>query len=220
MEVLFVLLFFMFLVLFVVGLINPKVLFWSRTKKRKGAFWYLLVSFVCMIVAVAVTPPVSLPVDSANSQVASSMLEVSSQISSAAPVSSADPVSSQKPVSSLTAVSSRAPASSAPPASSAAASKSAASSRASASKAPETKQSKPATTKNKTTSEKAKNNFNTYNNEEQQNTDGYVINTSTKKFHRPSCRYVPKIAPKNYKTVSTRQEAINEGYTPCKVCNP
>lgn len=39
------------------------------------------------------------------------------------------------------------------------------------------------------------NNFNTHNNEnQQQTTASYVLNTSTMKLHRPSCRDVPKIA--------------------------
>ncbi|WP_026657780.1 Ada metal-binding domain-containing protein [Butyrivibrio sp. AC2005] len=64
-------------------------------------------------------------------------------------------------------------------------------------------------------------NFNTYNNPEQQNTtEEYVLNTSTKKFHRPSCSSVPTISPSNYATASNRDEIIGQGYQPCKKCNP
>lgn len=65
-------------------------------------------------------------------------------------------------------------------------------------------------------------NFNTYYIPEQQNTqDTYVLNTSTHKFHRPSCKEVKKIAPKNYATSSEgRNTIISQGYSPCKKCNP
>lgn len=49
----------------------------------------------------------------------------------------------------------------------------------------------------------------------------YVLNTSTKKFHYPSCSDVDKIAPKNYSTFSgTHSQAVAKGYSPCKHCNP
>ncbi len=65
-------------------------------------------------------------------------------------------------------------------------------------------------------------NFNIYNNESQQNTTAnYVLNTSTLKFHRPSCKSVKKIAPGNYDTSSnSRESLISQGYSPCKNCNP
>jgi methylphosphotriester-DNA--protein-cysteine methyltransferase len=59
------------------------------------------------------------------------------------------------------------------------------------------------------------NNFNTYNNTDQQNAKGYVLNTKTKKFHLPSCNDVPKISKDNYGTAATRNEAIAKGYKPC-----
>ncbi len=66
------------------------------------------------------------------------------------------------------------------------------------------------------------NNFNTYNNESQQETSAsYVLNTSTHKFHYPSCRSVPKIAPKNYSTSnSPRDGLIAQGYSACGICKP
>ena len=64
-------------------------------------------------------------------------------------------------------------------------------------------------------------NFNTYDNTEQQNTtETYVLNTSSHKFHYPSCSSVPKISPDNYATASDRDEIIAQGYDPCKRCNP
>lgn len=66
------------------------------------------------------------------------------------------------------------------------------------------------------------NNFNTYDNESQQNTTAtYVLNMSTKKFHKPSCRSVKKIASKNYGTSSSsRSSLISKGYSPCGICHP
>lgn len=66
------------------------------------------------------------------------------------------------------------------------------------------------------------NNFNAHNNPDQQNTAAsYVLNTSTMKFHRPSCRDVPRIASQNYATSSqSRSDLISRGYSPCGHCNP
>lgn len=66
------------------------------------------------------------------------------------------------------------------------------------------------------------NNFNTYNNEEQQNTSAkYVLNSNTNVFHRPSCRYVPKIAPSHYSTTNrTRDELVQSGWRACGHCSP
>ena len=48
----------------------------------------------------------------------------------------------------------------------------------------------------------------------------YVLNTSTKKFHYESCRYVKKITAENLDYASNRNELIAHGYDACKVCNP
>ena len=72
-----------------------------------------------------------------------------------------------------------------------------------------------------TTSEtKTSNNTQTYNNIDQQNTSEYVLNTNTKKVHRPGCSDVKRIAPENYATTSDLNQAIADGYSPCKRCNP
>ena len=49
----------------------------------------------------------------------------------------------------------------------------------------------------------------------------YILNKNTKKFHLPSCSAVGQMKESN-KVVSTnsRQEIINDGYIPCKLCNP
>ncbi|MCM1397924.1 MAG: DNA/RNA non-specific endonuclease [Clostridium sp.] len=49
----------------------------------------------------------------------------------------------------------------------------------------------------------------------------YVLNRNTKKFHRPSCESVNDIKEKNKKeVVGSREEIMGEGYVPCKRCNP
>ena len=49
----------------------------------------------------------------------------------------------------------------------------------------------------------------------------YILNTNTKKFHRPTCASVKRMSEKN-KVVSTqsREALIEQGYEPCKNCNP
>lgn len=56
---------------------------------------------------------------------------------------------------------------------------------------------------------------------EQQPQITYVLNMSTRKFHTPGCRDVKRIAPANYgEYTGTRDDVINQGYTPCGHCNP
>ena len=52
------------------------------------------------------------------------------------------------------------------------------------------------------------------------NAGTYIGNLDTHKFHKPSCKYSEKISEKNKVTFSSRDEAINQGYAPCKICNP
>ena len=52
-------------------------------------------------------------------------------------------------------------------------------------------------------------------------TAAYVLNTNTRKFHRPDCASVQDMKPKNRQDFSgTRDEAMAQGYVPCKRCNP
>ncbi len=47
----------------------------------------------------------------------------------------------------------------------------------------------------------------------------YVVNTSTKKFHKPSCKHAKSSS--NVKTMTTtRDSLIEEGYAPCGTCKP
>lgn len=48
----------------------------------------------------------------------------------------------------------------------------------------------------------------------------YVGSSNTGKFHELSCRWGQKISEKNKVTFSSRNDAISQGYQPCKVCNP
>lgn len=46
----------------------------------------------------------------------------------------------------------------------------------------------------------------------------YVLNTKTKKFHKPSCDSLPTNNRKD--TSESRDSVIAQGYVPCKRCNP
>lgn len=56
---------------------------------------------------------------------------------------------------------------------------------------------------------------------EDDETTEYVLNTSSKKFHKPDCGGVKSMNEQNKKTTSkSRQQLIDEGYTPCGTCKP
>lgn len=63
-------------------------------------------------------------------------------------------------------------------------------------------------------------NFDTYNNAKQQNTtETWVLNTSSKKIHHPSRKSVKKIAPQNYSTSSESLDVLlSKGYDTCGNC--
>ena len=47
----------------------------------------------------------------------------------------------------------------------------------------------------------------------------FIVNLSSKKFHRPDCEGVKKMKEKNKKEVlATRKELIEQGYSPCGMC--
>ncbi len=61
----------------------------------------------------------------------------------------------------------------------------------------------------------------TNNTQTEQKETTYILNTNTKKFHIVSCGNAKDIKPKNKKeSTDTRENLINQGYSPCKVCNP
>ncbi len=49
----------------------------------------------------------------------------------------------------------------------------------------------------------------------------YILNTSSKKFHLPSCKTVAKMRQSNMTAVTAvREELILQGYSPCGICKP
>lgn len=57
--------------------------------------------------------------------------------------------------------------------------------------------------------------------EEEPEEETYILNTSSKKFHKPSCSSVGDMKEKNKREVtSSRDNLISDGYSPCKRCNP
>ena len=49
----------------------------------------------------------------------------------------------------------------------------------------------------------------------------YILNTSTKKFHLPTCHSVNQMKDNNKSTFTgNREELIKQGYSPCKNCKP
>lgn len=48
----------------------------------------------------------------------------------------------------------------------------------------------------------------------------YIGNSNSYKFHRADCEAVSKMSEKNKVILKSRDEAINSGYKPCKICNP
>lgn len=49
----------------------------------------------------------------------------------------------------------------------------------------------------------------------------YILNTNSRKFHRPDCPSVEDIRPENREEFhGSREELLNEGYQPCGGCQP
>lgn len=48
----------------------------------------------------------------------------------------------------------------------------------------------------------------------------YIGNSNSKKFHHLSCRSVKDIKPEHKVEFYKREEAISQGYEPCKICKP
>lgn len=52
-------------------------------------------------------------------------------------------------------------------------------------------------------------------------TSTYILNTNSKKFHKPGCSSVSQMKESNKaEFTGTRDEVIAKGYDPCKKCNP
>lgn len=50
--------------------------------------------------------------------------------------------------------------------------------------------------------------------------NGYILNTNSKKIHLPDCSAVDNMSDSNKAYTDNYDKAISEGYTPCKICNP
>ena len=48
----------------------------------------------------------------------------------------------------------------------------------------------------------------------------YIGNSNTHKFHSAGCYMIDKMNPLHKVPFNNREEAINQGYIPCKKCNP
>lgn len=49
----------------------------------------------------------------------------------------------------------------------------------------------------------------------------YILNTNSKKFHKPSCSSISQISDSNKQDYQrSREDLIAQGYEPCKKCNP
>ncbi len=48
----------------------------------------------------------------------------------------------------------------------------------------------------------------------------YIANTNTGKFHRSGCSSVNKMKDEHKLNIATREDAINGGFVPCKICKP
>ncbi len=48
----------------------------------------------------------------------------------------------------------------------------------------------------------------------------FVGSVTSKKYHRPDCRYALKIKPDNRIYFDSAEDARSQGYLPCKTCNP
>lgn len=48
----------------------------------------------------------------------------------------------------------------------------------------------------------------------------YIGNSNTKKFHYPSCKSVSDMKESNKVYINNKEDLINHGYVPCKICKP
>lgn len=51
-------------------------------------------------------------------------------------------------------------------------------------------------------------------------TGNYVGNKNSRVFHKPSCSSIKKTKDENKAYFKERSDAVNQGYSPCKRCNP
>ena len=51
-------------------------------------------------------------------------------------------------------------------------------------------------------------------------TGNYVGNKNSRVFHKPNCSSIKKTKDENKTYFKERSDAVNQGYSPCKRCNP
>ena len=57
--------------------------------------------------------------------------------------------------------------------------------------------------------------------QDQEETDGYVLNLNSRRIHRPDCSGVATMSPKNKQvTTESMSSLLERGYTPCGQCKP
>lgn len=75
-----------------------------------------------------------------------------------------------------------------------------------------------------TSDSKDKNDDISYSKDNDDSTSGYqatyVGSVNSDKFHDPSCSHAKRIKEGNLVTFSSRDDAVNSGYSPCGVCHP
>ena len=53
-----------------------------------------------------------------------------------------------------------------------------------------------------------------------EDTGEYIGNVNSMKFHLPTCSALDRMSENNKVSFSSRQSAIDQGYSPCQLCNP
>lgn len=48
----------------------------------------------------------------------------------------------------------------------------------------------------------------------------YIASVKSRRFHRPSCSQAERISSENLIKFSSREEALDLGYSPCRICQP
>lgn len=70
------------------------------------------------------------------------------------------------------------------------------------------------------TSKQKSTNYNKNTNSFESDSGNYIGSANSNKFHKSTCRFAKNIKNNNKVSFKSRSEAIDQGYTPCKVCNP
>ncbi len=61
---------------------------------------------------------------------------------------------------------------------------------------------------------------NSYGESSESGSGNYIASSNSNKFHTSTCRFAKNIKENNKVIFKNRSDAISQGYTPCKVCNP